>query len=73
MMLFCFFRLGNPPKPIAIQPATISATPAVITILLYHGSNLIAANANGTVNPSLMPITISEINSDFFLNDSSIM
>ncbi len=50
--------LKEPPSPIAIEPAATSAIPAITMMLLESTAPLNpAANANGTVNPSLMPIT----------------
>ena len=48
-------------------PAAISAIPAVITKAVESTAPLNpAANANGTVSPSDMPMTISFINSELF-------
>jgi hypothetical protein len=48
-----------------MEPATISAIPAVTTMVDEATAPLNpAANANGTVNPSDIPITISWIVSE---------
>src|SRR6266481_4861448 len=49
----------------AIEPAAISAKPAMtmIRVVVLAPDNP-AANANGTVSPSAIPITISRTNSD---------
>jgi hypothetical protein len=49
-----------PPSPMAIDPAAISANPAVTTtIVVWAAPDNPAARAKGTVSPSDMPITIS--------------
>src|ERR1700720_4313921 len=49
----------------AIEPAAISAKPATtIMRVVVDAPDNPAANANGTVNPSAIPITISRTNSD---------
>ena len=54
-----------PPSPIAMLPATISEIPAMITTELFWTAPLNpAAKAKGTVNPSDIPITISEMKTE---------
>src|SRR5712692_6097244 len=49
----------------AIEPAAISAKPATTMIrVVVSAPDNPAASANGTVNPSAIPITISRTNSD---------
>jgi len=48
------------PKPMAMEPAAISASPAVMTMEVELATpESPAASANGTVNPSDIPITTS--------------
>jgi len=51
-------------QPIAIEPAAISASPPItISRVELTAPERPAASANGTVNPSAMPITTSRTNS----------
>ena len=52
-----------PPNPIEIDPATISASPAVTTmaVVALDVPERPAANANGTVKPSDIPMITSRI------------
>lgn len=58
----------KPPKPIDMAPATNSAKPANMTILVVPSDAKPAVRANGTVMPSDIPIIASEIIRGLSLN-----
>lgn len=62
------FAPMNPPKPIDMAPATSSAKPAYMTILVVPSDAKPAVSANGTVIPSDIPIMASEIIRGLSLN-----
>lgn len=62
------FAPMNPPKPIDMAPATSSAKPAYMTILVVPSEAKPAVRANGTVIPSDMPMIASDIIRGLSLN-----